>query len=61
MHFEPVVKLVDEVAVTTNEEEETVEFKMYLPSKTELTYLVAPNSSGSQKSLMNGKNEAPET
>ena len=31
MHFEPVVKLVDEVAVTTNEEDESVEFKMYPP------------------------------
>jgi Ran-binding protein 1 len=29
VHFEPVVKLVDEVAVTTNEEDESVEFKMY--------------------------------
>ena len=29
VHFEPVVKLEQEVPVTTNEENETVEFKMY--------------------------------
>ena len=29
VHFEPLVKL-EEVAVTTNEEDETVEFKMYV-------------------------------
>lgn len=30
MHFEPLVKL-EEIAVTTNEEDESVEFKMYSP------------------------------
>ena len=30
VHFEPLVKL-EEVAVTTNEEDESVEFKMYAP------------------------------
>ncbi len=61
VHFEPVVKLVDEVAVTTNEEDESVEFKMYALVESCLICLVAPSCSDLRRSLMSGKNEAPAT
>jgi Ran-binding protein 1 len=30
-HFEPVIKLTEEVVTKTNEEDETIVFKLYVP------------------------------
>jgi hypothetical protein len=56
VHFEPVVKLEETVAVTTNEENETVEFKMYCFCR--LLIIVEPSYSDFQRREMSGKNEA---
>jgi hypothetical protein len=60
VHFEPVVKLEQEVAVTTNEENESVEFKMLAFHFSSITDVVVPSCSVSQRNQMNGKSEAPE-